>query len=160
MMNSDARTVRGLSIAVLVLSILSIVGALFTLAFLGIGGFALSDPDFVGSAAIELNADPDLQAYNLDSGDVMGAAMLSLVVMSVATGWCILCSIVTLIASIIGMRNCTKPEKLGGVFGWAVAGAVFAFLTGRLVTMVLLIVSAVFASKLKKGTMPLPYGQK
>ena len=43
-------------------------------------------------------------------------------------------------------------------FGWAIAGAVMSFLTGRLITMALLIVSAVYLNKMRKYPT-IPYGQ-
>ena len=37
MQTSHARTIRGLSIAVVILSVLSILGLIFSLAFIGVG---------------------------------------------------------------------------------------------------------------------------
>ena len=158
MPNSDARMVRGLSIAVLVLSILALAGSLLTIVFLGIGGAALSDPSIAGSAALELSNDPELGAYNIDSAEVQYLAMLGLGLTGAFMGWIIVCSIVSLVAAILGMRNYGNVDKLGGAFGWAIAGAVFSLLCGNIITMALLIVSAVYINKLRKAPM-VPYGQ-
>ena len=158
MPNSDARMVRGLSIAVLVLSILAIAGSLLTVLLLGIGGVALNDPSVTGSAALEINGDPELSAYNIDSQDILGLTMLGLGIATVFLGWFAVCSIVPLVAAILGMRNYNNVDKLGGAFGWAIAGAVFSLLCGNIITMVLLIVSAVYINKLRKAPM-VPYGQ-
>lgn len=158
MPNSDAKMVRGLSIAVLVLSILAIAGSLLIMVFLGVGGVALSDPSVASSAAVEIGNDSELSTYNLSGDEVTGLAMLSLGVAGMFMGWLLICSIVPLVAAILGMRNYNNVDKLGGAFGWAIAGAVFSFLCGNIITMVLLIVSAVYINKLRRAPM-VPYGQ-
>ena len=156
MPNSDAKVVRGLSIAVLILSILAVAGSL--LVILGIGGVALSDPSVASSAAIEIDNGSGISADSLSGDEVVVLAMLSLGVLGMFMGWLIICSIVPLVAAILGMRNYNNVDKLGGAFGWAIAGAVFSFLCGNLITMVLLIVSAVYINKLRRAPM-VPYGQ-
>ena len=158
MPNSDARIVRGLSIAVLVLSILAILGALLTTAFLALGGAAITDPSFSGTLASEINSDPELNSYGINSGDVIGLTAVTLLAMGIFVGWLILCSVVSLIAGILGMRNYGNVDKLGAAFGWAIAGAVFSFLCGNIITMILLIISCVYINKVRKAPM-VPYGQ-
>lgn len=158
MPNSDAKVVRGLSIAVLILCILAVAGSLLVMIFLGIGGVALSDPSVASSAAIEIDNGSGISADSLSGDEVVVLAMLSLGVLGMFMGWLIICSIVPLVAAILGMRNYNNVDKLGGAFGWAIAGAVFSFLCGNLITMVLLIVSAVYINKLRRAPM-VPYGQ-
>ena len=62
-------------------------------------------------------------------------------------GWEILGCAVSLIAGILGTRYAATPAKLNSVFGWGIAGAVAAFLGGRIITMVLLIIAAILAKK-------------
>ena len=59
--------------------------------------------------------------------------------------------LITLIAGILAVRNAEKPEKLGGAFVMSIISAVAAFLCGRIVTLVLLIVNCVQISKVRKG---------
>ena len=59
MQNSHAGTIRGLSIAVIILSILTILGLIVSLLFLGAGGVALNDPELRDAASYSLSMDPD-----------------------------------------------------------------------------------------------------
>ena len=59
MQTSHARTIRGLSIAVVILSILSILGLIFSLAFIGVSGAALGNEEVRGAASYSLSMDPD-----------------------------------------------------------------------------------------------------
>lgn len=154
MPNADARMVRGLSIAVLILSILALAGGLLVLVLLGIGGGALGSSEFARSAAAEINSNPDvinqLNELNLSSSDLLGITAVGLGIIGALIVWSMICSAVALVASILGLRNYDKPDRLGGAFGWSVAGAVTSFLTGNIITMVLLIVSAVYIDKVRK----------
>ncbi len=157
MPNSDARIVRGLSIAVLVLSALAIAGCLLVLLFLGIGSAALVNPDIANSAAAGIHSNPnalnELEASNLSSTDVFNLAVLGIGVAGAFVIWSMACSLVALVASILGMRNYDKPLQLGSAFGWSIAGAVTSFLTGNIISMVLLIISAVYIDKTRKAAL-------
>lgn len=163
MQTSHAKTIRGLSIAVVVLSILSILGLLFSLAFIGVGGAALGNEEVRGAASYSLSMDPDsaytMEQLGITEDDAFGMLGILLGLGAAYVIWGVICSIVTLIAGIIGMRNYDKTAKLGKVFGWSIAGAVLAFLYGNLITMVLLIIAAVCASKDRKAATAIPYGQ-
>lgn len=163
MQTSHAKTIRGLSIAVVVLSILSILGLLFSLAFIGVGGVALGNEEVRGAASYSLSIDPDsaytMEQLGITEDDAFGMLGILLGLGAAYVIWGVICSIVTLIAGIIGMRNYDKTAKLGKVFGWSIAGAVLAFLYGNLITMVLLIIAAVCASKDRKAATAIPYGQ-
>mgnify|MGYP006998454949 CR=1 FL=1 len=65
MQTSHARTIRGLSIAVVILSILSILGLIFSLAFIGVGSAALGNEEVRGAASYSLSMDPD-SAYTME----------------------------------------------------------------------------------------------
>lgn len=158
MPNSDARVVRGLSIAVLTLSILAIAGSLIGFAFLALGGAALNDPSVIAELERNTAIHGTVNGQNLSASDAAGLATIGLGVFGFGLIWATVCSIITLIASILGMRNYDKTEKLGSAFGWAIAGAIAAFLTGRLITTILLVVAAVYISKVRKAPA-VPYGQ-
>lgn len=163
MQTPHARTIRGLSIAVVILSILSILGLIFSLAFIGVGGAALGSEEVRGAASYSLSMDPDsaytMEQLGITEDDAFGMLGFLLGLGAVYVFWGIICSIVTLIAGIIGMRNYDKTDKLGKVFGWSIAGAVMAFLYGNIITLVLLIIAAVCASKDRKASTAIPYGQ-
>ena len=163
MQTSHARTIRGLSIAVVILSVLSILGLIFSLAFIGVGGAALGKEEVRGAASYSLSMDPDsaytMEQLGITEDDAFGMLGFLLGLGAVYVFWGIICSIVTLIAGIIGMRNYDKTDKLGKVFGWSIAGAVMAFLYGNIITLVLLIIAAVCASKDRKASTAIPYGQ-
>ena len=163
MQNSHAGTIRGLSIAVIILSILTILGLIASLLFLGAGGVALNDPELRDAASYSLSMDPDstytMEQLGITEDDAFGMLGILLGLGAVYVFWGIICCIVSLVAGIIGLRNCKNTAKLGGVFGWAIAGAVMSFLYGNIIIMVLLISSAVCASKDRKAATAIPYGQ-
>lgn len=163
MQNSRAKTIRGLSIAVVILSALSILGSLIGLMFLGVGGIAMSDPELQSTFDAAIYADPEsaaaMEQSGLNSGDVMGIVGMIFGLGSAFVIWAIICSIVSLIAGILGIRNCDNTDKLGSTFGWAIAGAIVSFLYGNIITCVLLVISAVCISRDRKAATAIPYGQ-
>ena len=163
MQPSHAKTIRGLGIAVVVLSALSILGFLLSLAFVGVGGAALNDPSIRDAANGAIYVDPEsaraMEELGMTTDDAFGLMGILLGLGAAYIVWGIICSIIALIAGIICMKNSAETGKLGKVFGWSLAGAILSFLYGNLITMVLLIVSAVFASKDRKAATAIPYGQ-
>lgn len=154
MQNSNARTVRGLSIAVVVIAGLGVLASIIGLIAMAVGHAAISDPDIIAEITFALNADPDLYyemgAYYFDEASVAALASLTIVVCVAILAWELICSAVTLAAGVLGLRNASTPEKLGVTFGWTIAGAVAAFLSGSLIAMVLLIISAVCINRMRK----------
>ncbi len=163
MQTSHAKTIRGLSIAVVVLSVLGILGLILCLVFMGVSGAALSNSDIRDSVSLSIEMDSDtmqsMEELGMTADDALGLIAVLFGLGSIYFVWGIICSVIALVAGIIGMRNYNNVAKLGGVFGWAIAGAVMAFLYGNIVTMVLLIISAVCASKDRKAATAIPYGQ-
>ncbi|WP_143412181.1 hypothetical protein [Arabiibacter massiliensis] len=157
MYSSDARMVRGLSIAVIVLSSLAIAGMLVVMFFLGVGGAALNDP-YVLNEIATIDSDPavvdELNRYDMDSRDVAALGSFAIGLGVVLTLGSILCSAVTLVAGILGIRRYGQPDKIGAAFGWSIAGAIAALLTGRIVTVVLLVVMAVYLNRLRNPVQP------
>lgn len=149
MPNPDARLVRGLSIAVIVLSALALAGCLLLLVVLGIGGIVLSDP---GSSFIVAHNDPGFVeefSSNYDAGTAAVLTAIGLGFASIGVIWLIICHSVVLVAGIMGLRASTRPEKLDAAFGWTIAGAALSLLGGNLITMALLIIAAVYLNKLR-----------
>lgn len=154
MLTSDARVVRGLSIANIVLSSLAIVGAIIILGITAFAVATLNDPSF--GAVVEGNLSPsDLR--DLETSGLSSAEALALSAGIVGTGgaaagiWTLICGVLNLIASIFNLRSCSRPEALKSSFVWAIVGAVAAFLRGALITTVLFIIAAVYLNKLKKA---------
>lgn len=58
---------------------------------------------------------------------------------------------VTLVASVLSLRNAFDPNKLTGAFVWSIVGAVIALLGCRLITMVLLIINCVYIHKVRSA---------
>ncbi|MGN0038294.1 MAG: hypothetical protein ACI36Y_04040 [Coriobacteriales bacterium] len=56
---------------------------------------------------------------------------------------------VTLVASVLSLRNASNPDKLTGAFVWSIIGAVIALLGCRLITMALLIINCVYIHKVR-----------
>ncbi len=161
MLSSDARVVRGLSIANIILSSLAIVGTILVLAFTAFAVIALNDPSM--SSAITGSLDVrdlnGLRSYDITNDEIMSISGGLIGIFGGLIGiWLLIGAVVTLIAGIIDLRSCGNNEKLKGAFVWAIVGAVVAFLTGSIITTVLFIVAAVYLNKLKQAAQP-PYGQ-
>lgn len=156
MQNSDARLVRGLSVAVVVLSSLSILACLIGFVCMALIQGVSNDPEFYSVLIAQLENDPDFTSDLALSGltvqDLLPIWNSILIVGWVAIGWGLLCSIITMVASILGIRNYNKPDKLSGAFVWSIVGAIGAFLMGRLITAVLLVVAAVYINRVRKNT--------
>ena len=161
MLSSDARVVRGLSIANIILSSLAIVGAVITLAFTVLTVVALNDPSVIGAVEGSLSASDlnELRSYGMSEDEMLSVTGGLIGIFGGFFGvWLLISGVVTLIAGIIDLRSCGKNEKLKGAFVWAIVGAAMAFLRGSIITTVLFIVAAVYLNKLKKAA-EFPYGQ-
>lgn len=163
MPSSDSRVVRGLSIAVLILSILALVACLAGFALLGLTGAMLGNPDVAASLQSQLASDPDfvneLQQYGLTADDALGMSVFGMGLGGFLLAASAIASVITLIASILGMRNYHNPQKLGGAFGFTIAGAILSLLWGNFITMVLMIVLAVFIHRVRNApAQPVGYG--
>lgn len=98
---------------------------------------------------------------SLSSGEELAAQLFAgilivLIVLATAV------YVVSLIAAILSLRNCRKPDKLTGAFVWSIIAAVLSCLACHLITMVLLIISCVYISRVRKfrelpqGAAPAP----
>ena len=171
MQNSNTRTIRGLSIAVLIFAILAILGAVVIVVVLALFSSVL--PEVIDETwAYPYTAEVlrEFDELYVSADDIVFLLQTLIGVTVVFIVLFAACSIVCLVASILGLKNHDKPEKLGLVFGWSIAGAVCAFCTMRIVSMVLLIIMAVMINKVRtearlqaayaQQSMPYaPYGQ-
>lgn len=163
MPDSNARTVRGLSIATIVISVLAILAVLVAIVFVAIVAGLVNDPAYVQQLMDETTR------HGVYAGSLTSSEVAALVSFGVGTAliplvWSVVCSTLALIAGILGLRNVSKPEKLGSAFVWSIVGAVAAFLTGRVITAVLLAISAVYLNKMRQAPampvgQPFAYGQ-
>lgn len=160
MPDQNARIVRGLSIATVVMSSLAILSVLAVAVLVAVFGGYASDPAFIQHIADDAyGTGAGMGGVAPESTDVLAAAIsLGVGIVMAALVWIVACSTVTLIAGIVGIRSGSKQQKLGTAFGWAIAGAAMSFLSGRLVTMALIIVSAVYLNKMRNYPV-IPYGQ-
>lgn len=147
MQQNHAKAIKGMSIAVIVLSAITLVGCVVLGIMLIVGGgmVAAYGPEYLDS--YYSSGYGSSYEYASNASDAMALMALVSVVGGAFLFWAILVSVISLIAGIVGVRNCQNPAKLGSVFGWNIAGAVAAFLCGSIVVTVLCIIVAVFANK-------------
>lgn len=161
MQTNHAKAISGLSIAVVVISAITLVACIVGWFFVTWGGSIFNQYGY--SEIVESLQSNDLQihgeARDLSADDIMMFGNFGLAVGGAALIWEAVMSLISLIAGILGLKNAAKPEKLGKVFGWSIAGAICAFLGGRLATMVLLIIVAVFSYKDKNSATSQPLDQ-
>ena len=161
MQESDSSIMRGVSIAAIVFSVLDILLCLLLLAAFLLFGIAASS-----SGALDWyvsNCDDLGMTHGLDSHyalDVQETFNVLSGVLIVLVGLGVILCVVSLLAGIMGVRHSRNPQKAGRVMGWSIAGAICAILMFRVVTCVLLVVSAVYASRLRHAAQnPSAYAQ-
>lgn len=155
MQTKHAGTIRGLGITVVVLSAAALALCLLCAVLLGLTG-AFFDSSLLDMTAAEMarsGAFDELYGYGysyggygISSAEVDSILGFLVVVCGILLGWESITCVLTLIAGILAMKHAAKVEKLDKLFVWGIVAAVAAFLGGRLITMALLIVVAVFAN--------------
>ena len=149
MQASHAGLIRGLSITTVVISLLCILllGAL--LAFIGLAGAMMDNPDARSQLTYELVLNPDeiqtLESLGIPADDPAILAEWIIQTLGDVADVLMVAHIVALVAGVMAMRNSADVAKLGSVFGWGIAGAVASLIGSNYVIMVLLIIVAVFA---------------
>lgn len=159
-MNSDSKTVRGLSIAIVVLAALGILGVIAGFALIAIFGVAVNDPTVIAEIQNELNStayssgnyfdDDYIYLGGMDSGDILTMLNATVGISAFLLVMGLLCVVVQLIAGVIGIKSCADPTKFSKLFGWTIAGIVVSALTCSVITLVLFIIVAVYVNKMKK----------
>lgn len=115
----------------------------------------ITDADLMNMVMFVSGAQQTLEASADELGDhsvgEIGTAVSGIIMMLI---WIfvvfdILGCAVTLVASVLSLRNAFNPEKLTGAFVWSIVGAVIALLGCRIITMVLLIINCVYINKVR-----------
>lgn len=145
MNTSHAKAIRGLGIATVVVAAICIVLMVLVAAGLAFGTAAINDPSLSDSVSFgAVSGSIELDSFSFTDNPVfflsvlMGAGVVLVVAL-------VVCHIVALVAGVKAIRNSADTAKLGSVFGWSIAGAVTSLIGSNFVTMVLLIIVAVFA---------------
>ena len=153
-LNQHEKAIRYLGIAVVATSALALLGIIIGFIFIGVGHAAWNayGPDII-QQGYEYGRGHHGSGYygDLSVSEAMGLAGLGIGLGYVALGWELITAVVSLVAGILAIRGAADRTKLGGVFGWGIAGAIAAFLGGRLITCVLMIIVAVLAHKDKNA---------
>ena len=163
MQSSDLRVLKGVSIANIVIAAIALVFYLFVVALIAFGGSVATDPEFIRYIASDPSASIAIDAGDIEltEQDVSDIIMLSVGILGALVGWFVIASLVCLIAAIMGLRGSKDPAKLGGAFGWSIVGAVLSFLGGAfaLISTVLFVIAAVYASRARREANNPAYGQ-
>lgn len=164
MQSNSARVLRGLSIAIIVISIIAILANLVMgVATGGLGALA-ANPDVQASASGSFSADPETQAAMDELGmteqDAMNLTGGLFVLGGVYLVAVAVLTVFNLIAGIMGLRGGKRPEKAGSAMAWMIVSAIISLFGMNIVLLVLSIIGAVFASKTKKEAFAnfAPYG--
>lgn len=167
MQPKSARTLRGLSIAIIIISILAIIGSLVMFATAGLLTYAVTDPDAAASVSMSVEASPEASAQLDELGMTAEDGLMLFGLLGVAGAiLCIVCYLITLIAGIMGTKGAKNLEKVGTAKVWMIIGAIFAAITclsmspTGVVLAVLCIIAAVYANKAKNESAGnfVPYG--
>ena len=157
-MNSDSKTVRGLSIAIVVLAALGILGVIAGFALIAIFGVAVNDPTVIAEIQNELNStayssgnyfdDDYIYLGGMDSSSILTMLNATVGISAFLLVLGLLCVVVQLIAGVIGIKSCADPTKFSKLFGWTIAGIVVSALTCSVITLVLFIIVAVYVKNM------------
>lgn len=164
MQTSDMKVVRGIGIANVVISAIALGIELLAVACFALGFAGLLDPSIAAGLAREINASGAFYDYSggvyLTADDIVGLTAGILGAFVVVLGIVAVLSLFCLIAGIKEMRGGKAVDRMGGAFGWSIAGAILAFCGGgfSMISMVLFIIGAIWANKARK-IPTIPYGQ-
>lgn len=161
MQNDHSKAISGLSIAVIIISALTLACCIIGWIFTTMGGSIFNQ---VGPGYIEDALREEGYGYgdygSLSTSDITSLVNFGIMVGGAAIIWEAAMCALSLVAGLMGLRNARNREKLGAVFGWNLAAAIGSLLSGRIITMVLLIIVTVFAYKDKSApAWQQPYGQ-
>lgn len=146
MQNQDARTVRGLSIASVILAGIGV--ALWGIIALGtlIGGGLVG---LFGFAACSSGAACGTAAEAGIAAGVLGVSFfIFFIMLAVGLGLAAIC----LIAGIKGMKHFNDPSAYDNLFAWSIGAAVASFVTGGIVSTVLFVIIAAFLSRMRQSS--------
>lgn len=162
MQASDMRVLKGVSIANIILAAIGVIGYLLLAAGLAFGGSIATDQNLIASIVNDPTITDGLTngSYSLSEQEITEVITFVLGIMGALVGWALLCSIVCLVAAIMGLRGSRNVDKLGGAFGWSIAGAVLAFIGGAfsIISAILFVIAAVYASRARREAQAPQYG--
>ncbi len=147
----DIRLAKGLSIAVIVLTGLALLGYLVAVIALAVGVNLSTDSGMVAMAMNELSANPEfggaLPVLSVEDVTTVMGGGFSVAIGAALVGLAL--KIEILVAAILAYRNADLFARLNVPFVLSIVGAVFAFVTGGIVSGVLLIVLAITLYRLR-----------
>ncbi len=146
MQMDHSKAIKGMSIAVIVISAL---GVIFCLLMTSLFNVFMDMANSYGYSTFDSYSYYNDYYYYDDYYDPATMQLVSIVTNALMV-WACVCSIFTLVVGIISLRFGSDPQKLGMVFGWSVAGAVVSFIGSGIIVTILLIITAVFAHKDKQ----------
>lgn len=146
MQMDHSKAIKGMSIAVIVISAL---GVIFCLLMTSLFNVFMDMANSYGYSTFDSYSYYNDYYYYDDYYDPTTMQLVSIVTNALMV-WACVCSIFTLVVGIISLRFGSDPQKLGMVFGWSVAGAVVSFIGSGVIVAILLIIIAVFAHKDKQ----------
>lgn len=151
MKNAHASSIKGLSIAVIILSALGILAAVLLMVFSGVLSAIIMNegPDLMNDMRYEYGSS-SMYLNDIDSDDAFFVSAIMMLLGGGLSVWLLICCVGGLIAGILGVMHAANPPKLGLVMGWAIAGTILSFLGGSVIVAVLLIIIAVFANSDKR----------
>lgn len=151
MKNAHASSIKGLSIAVIILSALGILTAVLIMLFSGVLSAIIMNDGLGLMNDMRYEYDGSSMYFNdIDSDDVFFVSAIMMLLGGGLSIWLLICCVGGLVAGILGVMHAANPPKLGLVMGWAIAGTILSFLGGNVIAAVLLIIVAVFANSDKR----------
>ena len=112
MPDSNARIVRGLSIATVVISVLAILAVLAVAVLLAVLGSYMNDPAFVQRVIDEAYSQGS-SVHGITANDVTMLVSLGIGTILAALVWSAICSALALVAGIVGIRNSRQAGEAG-----------------------------------------------
>lgn len=176
---SDIKVVKGINIAIIVLSLLSVLLIAVCSVLLGIGIDYVEEhghdseiiklfEEVIGELGNDVDGEVDtllslpVSQYNHglgNAGTLLSASYDALWDVAIDTAFILACAVLVFafianifmfVAGLIALRRADKPEKLGAAFAWSIVGIVLAVLNLSLILLVLFIISLVYIIKLRK----------
>lgn len=153
-MTSNSSTIKGLSIACLVLSILGVLVGIGLVALFGMYSAYMSDPNVSAAVVDQVMKQGTSSAfdggYAYSTADVNTAMALSGgVFVGMGVGY-LACRVVALVAAILALRNYNDAAKLRGAFIWGIIAIVLCVFTGSFISAVLFLILAIFISRARR----------
>lgn len=157
-MKSDLRVIKGVNIAVIILSGIGLLGAVISAIVSVVGHGYLYSPEFQSLLYSLFEEDFDPGTSGLTSDDAANMTTLlssvTIVIFIVMSILGVIVKGVLIAAGYFGLKTASEPSCAKSSFVWAIVGAVLAGFCGSFVSMVLFIVSAVYLNKLRRTDEP------